>query len=755
MGKIRLFILLFMLSVSGISAQSTKMRKALRYMEALNYPKAISLYTDIVEKYDLPEAKIQLAKAYQKINDFKNAEFWYSQIVITPAASPEQKFQYAQILLGNGKCNLAEYWFKEYLNLRPYDQRKETLLNACTYQEELMSKIAGKVEVRTTNFNSDKQDMGPAFFGNGLVFASNRAGKVTDMDGQIRYFMDLFYIDAQLNKTEEGLQFAFGQADQFSNRLNSKLHEGIVAFSKDFSEIFYTRSRKTKKNKSNIIRLEIVSAKKLDKDKWTDLQPLPFNDDTYSVAHPSLSSDGKRLFFSSDMPGGFGGKDLYVSTKVDGQWAPPVNLGADINTSGDELFPHYHASGLLYFSSDGHFGLGGQDIYFVKEKDLNEWEKVQNFGYPINSIYDDFGLVSSEDDNYGFFTSNRVGGLGQDDIYSFFRTDTYLQIALKDEKTALPLANVSIENDCYLRPFVSDENGIVQLKMRLNECCTFTAGLEGYLPKGLEVCTKDAKSGDTLQVNISLKPEEQLLIKGIVYDQRTNKPLDGAVLKLKTEECNNIRPIVTEENGAFEFTIDEGCCYQLRAEKGNYFAQTFEEEFCTTGDSPKVFDVQIALQPFLIEEDATMIATTEPPVYKEKATEVKTFEVSLKEEDDGSIPYLLNIYYDLGRASVRKEGIPELFKLYKLLSDNPTLVVEVSSHTDARGKSNFNQKLSQRRANAVVKWLEQKGIPNDRLVAKGYGESKPVNGCSDGVNCSEEEYQLNRRTEFKVLGQKK
>ena len=227
-----------MLSVAGIHAQSAKMRKALRYMEALNYPKAISLYTEVAEKYDLPEAKLQLAKAYQKTNDFKNAEFWYAQIVTTPSSTPEQKFTYGQILLGNGKCNLAEYWFKEYLNLRPYDPRKDILLNACAYQQELMSKITGKVEVRTTNFNSDRQDMGPAFFDNGLVFASNRAGQVTDLDGQVKYFMDLFYVDAQLNKTAEGLQFVFGEADQFSKRLNSRLHEGIVAFNQDYSEIF-------------------------------------------------------------------------------------------------------------------------------------------------------------------------------------------------------------------------------------------------------------------------------------------------------------------------------------------------------------------------------------------------------------------------------------------------------------------------------------------------------------------------------------
>lgn len=755
MGK-RQFILLLFFSIicSGIFAQSAKMRKALRYIEAFKYEKAIELYLDILEKDDLPEAKAQLAAAYRRINDFKNAEFWYSQIVSLPEASPEQKFNYAQMLMHNGKCNLAEYWFKQYLNLRPYDERKEALLNACAHQQELMSKIVGKVEVRTTNFNSEQQDLGPAFFQNGLVYASNREGKTVDMDGEIRYFMDLFYVDAQLHKTPQGLQFSFGESEQFSNRLNSKLHEGIVAFSKDFKEIFYTRSRKSKKNKSNIIRLEIVSAKQLEAGKWSELEPLPFNSDQYSVAHPSLSPDGQRLYFSSDMPGGFGGKDLYMTTLAEGQWTPPVNLGPTINTSGDELFPYLHRDSSLYFASDGHFGLGGQDIYVVRKNEENEWQKVENLGYPINSIYDDFGIILHPDGNYGFFTSNRDGGSGQDDIYSFFKTDTYIELQITDEESGQPLSGVQVQNECRPKTLTSDAKGRIYMQMRLNECCALQTSLASYLPKGIDICTDSLSAGDTLKFSLSLKMEQKLLLRGMVYDQRTNLPLDGAVLKLITNGCSPVRPIVTEKTGKFEFELEEGCCYQLRAEKGNYFAQTVEEEFCTQGDSPKEMEVEIGLQPFLIENGTQIIATTEPRVYKEKATEVKTFEVSHKQEEDGSIPYLLNIYYDFGRTSVQKEGIPELIKLYKLLADNPELVVEISSHTDSRGNNDYNLDLSQRRADAVVRYLIGQGIEEDRLVAKGYGEGKLVNKCGDGQNCTEEQHQLNRRTEFKVLGLK-
>ena len=446
---------------STIFGQSTKLKKANQHMEALNYQAAILLYNEALEKSDEPEAKMNLAECYRKVNDPSNAEYWYGQVVRLPQVEPIHKLYYGQMLQRNGKCDLAKEWFEKYVVDVPDDMRGQYLLKACDYEDELRTKNSGIFEIAHMQFNSNLDDISPTYFKHGVVFASerDRGTAVKRNHGWTgNPFLELYFIEAKQIKGEECGNVMYGRPEKFSDQLNTKYHDAAVTFSDDQKQIFFTRNNfedgKVGKSDDGIIKLKVFQGDiKGTQDyrgqtEWQNLKGLPFNSDEYSVAHPTLSSDGKKLFFSSDMPGGFGGMDLYVSDKEGGRWGPPINLGPSINTEGNEIFPSFHKTGKLYFASDGLIGLGGLDIYFIEDKGNGEWTEVENLGYPINTIADDFSITLNEEGTCGYFASDREGGVGQDDIYSFRKTASPVQILVFDKETREPIEGASVVIDC-------------------------------------------------------------------------------------------------------------------------------------------------------------------------------------------------------------------------------------------------------------------------------------------------------------------
>ena len=409
MNKVLFTLLLVAMAFTSAMAQSAKLKRAQQYVDDLNYVEAITLYNQILEKNDNADAKINLADCYRKIGDAENAEYWYGQVVRLAEAESEHKLFYGQMLQRNGKCDLAKEWFEAYVEERPDDLRGQYLVKACDYEEELMSKNAGIYDIKHLDFNSNYDDFGPTYYQDGIVFASERdkgtaVKRVHSWTGNP--FLELFYIDAKPASGEECGIFEFGRPRKFSENLNSKFHDAAVAFSRDEEQIFFTRNNVVKgkagKSDDGTVKLKVFSAKNAGEDNWNELESLPFNSDEYSVAHPTLTPDGDRLFFASDMPGGFGGMDLYMSEREGGKWGPALNLGPSINTEGNEVFPFYHAAEKLYFSSDGHIGLGALDIYYMEDKGEGEWGAIENMGYPINSISDDFSVVIDEEEFVDF-----------------------------------------------------------------------------------------------------------------------------------------------------------------------------------------------------------------------------------------------------------------------------------------------------------------------------------------------------------------
>ena len=788
-----LLLLACLLVAGGAQAQSGKLKRGQRMMDDLAYHDAIALYNQVLENSDEAEAKINLAEAYRKVNDPENAEFWYGQVVRLPEAQPIHKLYYGMMLQRNGKCSEAAAWYQQYVEAVPDDLRGQYLLRACTYEEELMTKNAGSYEVKHTDFNSSFDDFSPAFYGDGLVFSSER-----DQGAAVRReylwtgnpFLELYYVDAKQMDSEDCGNVVFGRPDKFSPKLNTKYNDAAVAFSADQQEIYFTRNNildgNVGESDDGIVKLKVFYAKSLGEGKWGELQSLPFNSDEYNVVHPALSNDGSKLYFSSDMPGGFGGMDLYVSEQESGRWGPPMNLGPAVNTEGHEIFPKIStADGRLYFASDGQVGLGGLDIYYVTDRGNGDWAEPTNLGYPINTISDDFGIIFNEAGTCGYFSSDRQGGVGRDDIYSFKKIAMPVEVFVFDAATGQPLDGAEVAVSCRQETLTTNLEGRISIDMKPNELCEFVATYDEYEANNGVANTEGRSLDENLVVEIPLERAATFELSGTVWDVLADYPVADAVVMLTNDCGQDAQTFVTDIEGRFNFKLDKDCAYEVKAEKSNYLMA--KDAVTTKGLSEsESFRVTLNLQPTSIDPTTfdpnqafdndytyrdpstgtwTDKGTGAPAngtypdgkVYVNgvlQGTEGGYVPLDGKTDANGNIavPFLVHVYYDFNEASLRSDSDNALYQLLQVMNENPDIIVEIGSHTDARGNSRYNNRLSQRRAQSVVDWLTNNGISRERLVSRGYGESVPVNQCSNNIPCSEREHQMNRRTEFKVVG---
>ena len=786
--KTTLFAFVILASTATVFGQSAKLKRAAKDMQDLNYSTAIELYQQILEDHDVAEAKINLAECYRHTADSENAEYWYGQVVRLPQSEPVHKLYYALALQENGKGDQARPWVEEYLAVAPDDKRAQNLLKGLDMKEELMTKHADIYQVTNMPFNSDLDDFSPAIYEDKVIFASDR-----DRGSAIKRehtwtgspFLELFKVQIKNESGQFGAE-TYGQPEKFSKDLNSKYHDAAVTFSEDQTEIYFTRNNyndgKTGKDDEGTTRLKVYYSKSVAGEHWGDLESLPFNSDEYSVAHPCLTPDGERLFFSSDMPGGSGGMDLWYSEKENGRWGPPMNLGTSINTEGNEIFPTWQGDNTLYFSSNGLAGLGGLDIYRMNwDEEAGKWSEPENIGYPMNTSSDDLGIILNKQGTFGYFSSDRQGGQGRDDIYSFIKTAAPVEVFVYDELTGKPLKGVTITHSCSAGEARTDEDGIARFEIKLNTCCSYTANLEAYDPNTKEGCTAELTDVPVL-VEIPLRRSVTISMTGVVYDQRSGLPLTNALVTL-TNDCDPeaMETVRTNEDGSYHFLLNRDCCYKVKAEMQDYLAD-YREDQCTKGiTEDATLTVDLHLQPIKVQPGDSSLTTTkrqlvfdpekgvwiDPNTGKPANTVIDGityrdgkivkdspgFEPSPTPSGDGEpVAYLLHIYYDFDRATLRDEAMPELQKLKKMMEENPNLIVELASHTDARGSHRYNKRLSQRRAEAVVDWLVNEGISLDRLVPRGYGEIVPVNDCVNNVPCDERKHQMNRRTEFRILG---
>jgi outer membrane protein OmpA-like peptidoglycan-associated protein len=598
-------------------------------------------------------------------------------------------------------------------------------------------------------------------------------------------FAELYAVPFEIKGIHPG-NFSYSQPEKFSKDINTKFHEAAVSVAPDGRTIFFTRNNFSEGNKGKsdegLVKLKIYAAQSDGQGGWQNEAGLPFNSDEYSVAHPSLSADGRSLYFASNMPGGYGGMDLYVSDLENGQWGPPINLGPVLNTEGNEIFPYIDPNNRLYFASNGHIGLGGLDIFYTTpaSQKRDAWNLPVNLGFPVNSSSDDFGISFGGDLSWGFFSSDREGGAGRDDVFGFQKSAVPVEVFVFDANSKLPVSGASVANSKSGLTMTTGPDGKIAFDMRVAECADFSAGKKGYEPVVKTGCTNETTPGNITRIEIPLQKVANFTLQGIVFDMTDGFPAEGATVTL-ANDCGKTPPekVVTGADGRYKFKLDKECCYAVKATKEGFIAGT-ASDICTKGLAKNTnLKANLNLQPYLDGEGFIVQKNNPKPtfnpesgLYENPDGSPATFEIgnglevrkgvlldngapSLPEGNTwerGSEGFLIHLYYDFDQDAIRGESLPELEKLLKTLQENPEFQVEISSHTDSRGPDEYNLTLSQRRADEVVKWLTARGITIERLTARGYGENKPVNHCTNDVPCSEAEHQLNRRTEFRITG---
>ena len=757
-------------------------------VQAQNNKVALSLYKKLGYKVSIPkfqdsegvsqENMTRIANSYRLNHDTENAEFWYSNVV-KGSKKAEDYLYYAQALQSNEKYDLAKDYYLQYNDMvggESADRRGELLAASI---DRISSFKHTSVEVKNEEvLNTKKLDFSPAYYADEIVFVSTRDEKKLKSRIKDLWIDDNFMALYKADRNEDG---TVNSPELFSERITTKFHEGPVVFNTSGDRVFFTRndykSGRRRNNSKGIMKLEIYTSSK-EGEEWSKPQSLSINTKEYEEAHPAISPDGNTLYFSSDRAGGQGGMDIYVTEFKGGTWGAARNMGPEVNTKGNDVFPYVHHDGTLYFASNGWEGLGGLDIYEVNMDAAGSATGVENIGTPFNSPKDDFSLVMNELKSEGYFTSARDGGHGQDDIYSFKTigkvmpearicayeagTDKRLEgveVMINDEATmnedhVLKLVETSNDDEYILKFSANDEGdygeenkkitndlGVFNMLVTPDVEYAMVAKKEGYKVAKEHMNASAKMLSSDYEFCIPMERLNCLIMEGIVKNKKyTNKVIPNATVTM-VNKCTGDEVVVTSDsNGDFNFPcVDCDCEYYLKGEK-TYFTEGTNSASTmglNCGDGGKV-EVVLELNP--VDPAAPIVA----PLALAPSLNGNTIR-------EGAVIELPQIYYDFDQFYIRDDASNELDRVVSLMNQYPTLTIELGSHTDARGTTKYNERLSQNRAEAAVKYIVSKGISSARLVAKGYGESQLRNGCANFVECPEEEHQYNRRTEVRVL----
>ncbi len=518
---------------------------------------------------------------------------------------------------------------------------------------------SGKYSIKNLTINTKNSDFGAAYFGDyKLVYASPKKGITLVNDVWVengQRYLELYVADI----LPEGV---LANPVLLKGDVNTRYHEADVVFTKDLKTVYFTRNNyyndKLARDSKKWGNLAMFKATVNEKGEWVNIIPMPFNDVEYSVGHPSLSDDDKTLYFVSDMPGTHGGTDIFKVTINQSGFGNPVNLGPEINSPSKEFTPFIDGD-VMYYSSDRPGGLGGLDIYATQ---LSEFQPEPIWlNKPINSAADDFSYVLNKTTRLGYFSSNRAGGAGDDDIYSF----------------------------------VEEEPVIFKCKQ---------------------------------------------LITGSVKDKNTAEIIRGATVSIKDTDGTIVKSVEADDNGLFSLSVYCETEYLLEGSKIGY---TPQRKALTTSD---IAGNETKLLILLGRGDIVAVEEVVP----EGLPEVLPEEI-VKVRPSTYVVNIEPIYFELNSSYLNKEAKQELEKVVDLMTRYPEMIIESGSHTDSRGIEGYNIWLSDRRAKSTVTYIIDKGIDPSRITGKGYGETQLINGCSDGVDCTEAQHAMNRRTEFVII----
>lgn len=520
---ILLIIILSAVSLIDLPAQRRKAERAYASFKAGEYYEAIDLFKDAYSKAKRSDRETRaelgymIAEAYRLTNDPRNAETWYRLAVRSSVSRPEAQFWLASSLKKNGRYPQAVEEFRKYKQIAPSDPKADQELRACELALEWQKNPEAYRVEELKDLNSGDSDFSPAYgrddFGV-IFFTSSRddaaGNKTHGATGQ--GFTDIF--ESRLDKKSKW------STPVPVAELNSDSEEGTPSFSSDFNEVYFTRCEAGKREMKGCV----IMVSKRSGDSWSNPESLEILPDTMVTAHPSLSADGLTLYFVSDMPGGYGLKDIYKVTRIDesDSWSEPENLGPDINTGGNELFPFSRDDGSLYFASDGHIGMGGLDIFRAVSQPDGSWN-IRNMQSPVNSFADDFGITFEKGNEKGIFTSTRKGR-GNDDLYTFELPPLRFAVTglVKDEKTGAPIQGSVVQliaSDASNLQAETGTGGDFRFNLKQDVDYIFLASKQGYLNgKEKETTKGQEKSRDYMVTILLTATDKPIELPNIFYD---------------------------------------------------------------------------------------------------------------------------------------------------------------------------------------------------------------------------------------------
>jgi outer membrane protein OmpA-like peptidoglycan-associated protein len=694
------------------------------------YNDAIPLYLYSVKKdSSFHESTINLADCYRLTNDAINAEIWYKKVVTFKESEPIHQLYLGEALMENKKYDEAKKWLELYSRNVSDDSRGYEHLQTLKQLNKLF-KDSSYVKIKKVNINSTESDFSPVVYKGGIIFTSSR--KQTALIERTQAWTGKNFFSIYFAATKDSLSFY--KPKLFAPEIQTKYNNGPLCISKDFSTIYFTRNNPEGNSSDKIIKLEIYESQlKPDGEHWNEqLIPFRWNSNTYNCAHPALSPDGTKLFFTSDMKSGYGGMDLYVCKREGDVWGEPENLGPKINSAGNEVFPYISDNNTLYFSSDGHGGLGGLDLFSCVLEDTG-YALPENMGSPMNSNSDDFGITGTG--KKGYFSTNRGHKGIDDDIFQFVNTKPnkiHYLIKLVDSVTQRQIANTHVEiKDVLTKELlpIIENNGLTYADLIPGFDYIFEIDAENYRSKTVvpNISQKPSIIIPLARVPNSKNPNglANVCLTGVAYTIVDGKksPLANAPIVIinnvtKEKELEGM----TNSSGKYKLcNVPLNKKFKVQTSFSNYFGS----------------DVEISTQQ--IQYDST--------IYQDFSFDKILIGKTMKLE---------GIKFEAGQSAISSALSTDLEKIVDKLKDNPRIVVEIGVHTDCRGLAQNNLDISDDRARAIKEYVIKKGIDSKRVTYIGYGEAVPVNKCECEetiiVPCSEQEHQQNNRVELKVIG---
>jgi len=716
--------LVFTFTLASAGSPKRKIRKADRKYDRYFYYKALQNYQKAAEK-DPTNAKVNLriADCYRHLNMPLEAEKWYREALEYPenAADGQNHLHLIRAMMNNGHYADATTWASNYLAAHPGDELTMNLKEG-SESYPIYLKDSTRFKVTNLDINTPESDFGSTIHDGSVIFSSAQEQDKLVFGWNGRYFLQLY-----AGEIGEGT-FQLEEIDHLPGLVNTKFHEAIVTFSPEGDVMYFTRNNFNKGKRGldaeGATLLKIYKTE-MKKGKWKKPVGMHFNSDDYSVGHPSLSADGQVMYFTSDMPGGYGGTDIYKTMRSGDGWGEPINLGPGINTPATEMFPWISPENELYFASSGHPGLGGLDV-FVAKMEGQTFGTPKNFGAPINSSRDDFHMVWNDSKTSGYFSSNRPGGKGDDDIYSFAARNYMYKGLVVDKITQEPIDMALVQMSDNGMPRIlnfSDREGLFNFGLDSLFDWDVIVAAEGYQVERVNL--KDAGTNEEgLMAKFELvrcgdSPVEDTTVGPAVVLSGVLKDDDGN--PVRTGKVRIIREIDVAD-AEFETMLDPGADYRVEVESPEY-----------PDLNPRVYDITTNV---------------------DENQEIPLEAIFSKDElPPGRVFYI--IYYDFDKYNIReRDARPELDRVVNMMKAYPEVSIELSSHTDSRATYMYNETLSKNRAVSAQQYIINKGISKDRISKKWMGERELTNPCADGVECSEDDHQLNRRTEFKILGWK-